>query len=145
MDKTERTYKVGAGVAVLIPSWKQNQKCYLMVQRQGSHGDGKWAIPGGWIEPNESAIDAARREVLEEVGLTILSLYPRGHTRDSFPEGVEDVCLWFLAKDWGGEPEIREPTKIARMEWLTREQIYSMGDELFLPLQNYLADNSELP
>lgn len=31
----------------------------------------KWLPPGGHVEPNESPADAAKREVLEETGLTI--------------------------------------------------------------------------
>lgn len=31
----------------------------------------KWTPPGGHVEPNESPVEAARREVLEETGLTI--------------------------------------------------------------------------
>jgi 8-oxo-dGTP pyrophosphatase MutT (NUDIX family) len=35
------------------------------------HGLGKWLVPGGHVETNETAADAARREVLEEIGCRI--------------------------------------------------------------------------
>ncbi|MDF2723056.1 MAG: mismatch repair protein MutT [Paenibacillus sp.] len=39
--------------------------------QQRIHPPGKWAFPGGLMELGESAEDTARREVLEETGLTI--------------------------------------------------------------------------
>lgn len=45
----------------------------LLLQR-GAGGDypGHWAFPGGHVEPGESPEDAARREVLEETGHTVV-------------------------------------------------------------------------
>ncbi len=40
----------------------------LLVER-GKGPRGTWSLPGGHIEPGESARDAARREVLEETGV----------------------------------------------------------------------------
>jgi len=35
--------------------------------------DGTWDLPGGTLEPDETYIDAARRELMEEVGARLLS------------------------------------------------------------------------
>ncbi len=48
----------------------------LLIVKKSSHEQidaGVWTIPGGKIYPSEHIIDGLKREVLEEVGLTITS------------------------------------------------------------------------
>lgn len=43
--------------------------CVLLVERGKPPVSGMWSLPGGHIEPGESAREAARREVMEETGV----------------------------------------------------------------------------
>lgn len=43
----------------------------LMMQEAKSCCHGKWYLPAGQVEPNESLLDAVKKEVLEETGLII--------------------------------------------------------------------------
>lgn len=52
----------GAGVGVF------NEKGEVLLQRKL---DGRWGIPGGFMELGESAEETARREVFEETGMQI--------------------------------------------------------------------------
>ncbi|MFP4416973.1 MAG: NUDIX hydrolase [Chitinispirillaceae bacterium] len=44
---------------------------YLLVQEQKDHVRNSWCFPGGKVENNESLIEAASRETLEETGLRV--------------------------------------------------------------------------
>ncbi len=48
----------------------------LLIQRARAPWLGKWSLPGGRVEPGEDAEACARREILEEIGLTITGLRP---------------------------------------------------------------------
>lgn len=85
-------------------------KYVFLIQRSD---DGTWCQPGGTVEPGELAIDAARREVLEEVGyqydgpLTPHSVYGdyltfRAEVPDRFEAKLNDESLaagWFHIDD----------------------------------------------
>ena len=53
---------VGVAVAVL------NERNEILLQKRA---DGKWGVPGGFMELGESTEEAGRREVFEETGLKI--------------------------------------------------------------------------
>ena len=57
------TPKVGAEAAVL-----DSEGRILLVRRSD---DGRWCLPCGWVEPNESPAEAAVRETREETGLVV--------------------------------------------------------------------------
>lgn len=42
----------------------------VLLARRGAHpGGGLWSLPGGRVEPGETLAEAARRELMEEVGV----------------------------------------------------------------------------
>lgn len=57
---------------VVIPN-KNNE--YLLVYNKKY---GKWQIPGGKLEPGETPLQAAKREIFEETNLIVENLEPIG-------------------------------------------------------------------
>ncbi|QUB64503.1 NUDIX hydrolase [Prevotella melaninogenica] len=50
----------------------------LLIQRKNEPYKGKWAFPGGFMDIDETTIDAARRELKEETGLVVGELHRVG-------------------------------------------------------------------
>jgi ADP-ribose pyrophosphatase YjhB (NUDIX family) len=62
---------VAAAVAGLI----RDERGRLLITVRGKEpGKGKWDLPGGFADPNESAEQALAREIREEVGLEVTAM-----------------------------------------------------------------------
>lgn len=124
---TKDIVRVGMGVFVL----KDGK--FLMQQRQGAHGEGTWALPGGHIEFGESFEDTARREVMEETGLEIKNIRFGGLTNDFFKDSNKHYITVWMLSDWAsGQECINEPEKCAAQSWYSFDDLPS---PLFLSWQ----------
>ena len=129
---TERP-KVGLGVIVV----KDGK--ILMHKRKNAHGEGKWSLPGGHLEFNEEIEDGARREVMEEAGITIKNVRRATFTNDiNMEEGNHYITIFLLADYDSGEVRVMEPHKCEKWEWFEWE---NMPQPLFSPIVNLLKMN----
>ncbi|MBL8789257.1 MAG: NUDIX domain-containing protein [Rhizobiales bacterium] len=58
----------------------------LLARRGKTLGKGTWAFPGGRVEPGETALEAAHRELMEETGVTADLRQMIGEFRITTPE-----------------------------------------------------------
>lgn len=129
--KLQPQQQLGVGVIII-----RAQKV-LLGKRKGALGAGTWAFPGGHLEWDESVENCAKREVLEETGLTDLHNFSQGpYTRDVFLEGSRQyITLFVAAHSAQGEPKILEPDRCDDWSWFTWNKL---PQPLFLPLVNLL-------
>jgi len=59
----------------------------LLVRRAHEPERGRWSIPGGRVEPGETAQDAVVREVLEETGVRVVVTGVAGYVERPAPGG----------------------------------------------------------
>ena len=97
-----------------------------------------WATPGGGLEPDESAMAAAKREVLEELGLS-LALHGPVHTAVGIFEYdgvmVENTDTFFLGR-CDVTPALQGATDHERaallaLRWWTPEEIENTGEDVY--------------
>ena len=92
----------------------QNEKGELLVIFQKKWNC--WVFPGGKIEPNETPLEAAQREVFEETNLVIEDLEIVGEQAfDTKNQGRRGYLV--KANKYSGEIKIKELDKIADIKF----------------------------
>lgn len=127
------------GVRVIILD--QNQR--ILMVRQHHQERYVWTVPGGAIEPGETSLDAAVREVKEETGLDVAILRMIWHVEQVAPGKEPRFVNIFLANALGGtikvgtDPERSDDGQvIEEVRYLSREELAG-ADGLY---PDYLKD-----
>jgi 8-oxo-dGTP diphosphatase len=106
----------------------------LLIRKKRGLGAGKINAPGGRVEPGERPIDAAIREVREELGVTALAPRERGTLAFEFVDGYRLFCHVFSSDRCEGEPvETDEAIPLwTALDAIPYEQMWA-DDALWLP------------
>ncbi len=100
-----------------------------------------WDLPGGHIEPGESAEDALVRELREELGIVISepTVPPFAHVEHS------DVdCRIWVVRAWGGNPHVASDEH-DDLRWWSPNAIgdLPLADERYRPLLRRAASRDD--
>jgi 8-oxo-dGTP pyrophosphatase MutT (NUDIX family) len=130
---------VPAAVAVVA----RDDGAVLLIRRTDN---GNWALPGGAIEMNESAAEAAIRETFEETGIQVevtglLGVYSDpGHVIHftSNDEVRREFSVVLTARPVGGEPTMSSESSDVR--WVAPADLagYTMGSAMRKRVDDYL-------
>lgn len=130
----------------------RQQDKILLITRKREPGKGKLDLPGGFVDPGESAEQAVRREVREEIGITLPGItYFKSYANIYHYRGiVYHTCdIYFLSEpDTLSTPVCSQ--EVAEVTWFSLQQIdpaelaFASTKQLFLDLHKY-KHNQQFP
>lgn len=126
-------------VAVLILNSARDS--LLMGLRGRGNGKGTWGLPGGKLDVdpfdsrmNESVFSAAKREVVEETGMTVHTV-KLAHVELSREEDGRSYRVFIvIATIHEGSPVIQDPEEVLKLEYIPLPEIPNLKEGLFKPL-----------
>lgn len=107
---------------------------FLMVYEEAD-GERVYNQPAGHLDPNETLIEAAVRETLEETGWTVKPTALLGISLYEAPSnGITYLRTSFIADAVSFDNEYELDTGIIEAVWLSYEEIVARSDQLRSPM-----------
>lgn len=94
----------------------------FLARRRGSHGEDSWASAGGHLELGETLEECARREALEELGVSVGSLRYLCLS-NIIAYGKHYVDVEFLGDIGEQEPALVEPEAFSESGWFPLDSL----------------------
>lgn len=113
---------IGVGVGALI--FNKAGKIFLTLRGPKAKNErGKWEIPGGAVEFDETIEKAIIREVQEEYGIKIVVKELLHLCDHIIPDEKQHwVSPTYICEIVAGEPTIKEPEKCSDMGWFSIDE-----------------------
>jgi 8-oxo-dGTP pyrophosphatase MutT (NUDIX family) len=135
--------------AVIVHDKTTNRVVLLQRSQQAKFAQSMWDLPVGKSEPGEPITETAVRELREETGLIVkpealqVAHIIHGAWGVEAPNGFLTVV--FVAHEWAGEPENREPRKHAQVRWVDADTIpKEFVDTTASALHRYLTEGPQV-
>lgn len=129
---------VGGGVLIL-----NDQGDVLLIKRgKGVRNEsGWWSKPGGGVKFGETAIEAMKREMKEELDIEIEITGYLPHTDHIIvSEGQHWASFNFVAHIIKGEPKNMEPDKCDAVKWFSLDHLpEKLTHTTIEPIENYIT------
>lgn len=151
-------------VDMLIWRYREEKVEILLIRRDGPPFRGQWALPGGFIQMDETLLESAKRELVEETGIKDMDLFsltiagnperdPRGRTITALFTGfLTEPFVEVRAGDDAREAEWFAVNRLPQLAFdhaqLIRDAINELAHRLywqlwilmFFPLKIVLSD-----
>ena len=116
-------YDLSAVLGVLV---KEDMVLISRRKRRDSLG-GEWELPGGKNKPGETNFDTLRRELKEEIGISVISARPLINVTKKLEEGLLSLDV-FEVLNWSGFPEGKEGQET---KWISKDAIFGYSFPLY--------------
>jgi 8-oxo-dGTP pyrophosphatase MutT (NUDIX family) len=124
-----------AAVAIPLVQDENGEGAYVLTRRNAGMNNhaGQFALPGGRIEPGETAIEGALREMREEVNLhldadAVLGILDDYQTQSGYL--ITPIVVWA-----GPDPEMEaNPQEVARIHRITFRELNRPDSPEFVPI-----------
>ena len=136
---------VAVAVDLVVLTIREDELCVLLIQRREAPYKGQWALPGGFVQPDEDLGAAAARELHEETGLSpqdvhVEQLATYGAPRRDPRMRVVSVAHLALAPDL---PSPESGSDAAAARWTPVTSMLNRSDRLAFDHAQILADGLE--
>jgi bifunctional NMN adenylyltransferase/nudix hydrolase len=111
----------------------------LMIQRKDAPGKGLWALPGGFIEPDETIKEAVLRELEEETKIKLQAIILEKAITDqkvydhpdrsSRGRTITNVFKFELRH--GELPRIKGSSDASKAKWIPLNEVFTMGEVIY--------------
>ncbi|MGD9850029.1 MAG: 8-oxo-dGTP diphosphatase MutT [Nitrospirales bacterium] len=98
-------------------------KLLITKRKAGTHLEGAWEFPGGKKEVGESLVECLRREILEELAITVSAPRPYATVRHQYPEKMVELHFFrcFLVSG------IPQPIGCSEIAWVRKEELHNFS------------------
>ena len=108
------------GVTAVILAGRGEAARILVLQRNKNTSRGLWSLIMGRLEKGESAAEAIRREIAEETGIEVETLYTTGCVDTYFNAGANSIEMMpIFAAPFAKEPKVTLDHEHLAYRWLS--------------------------
>lgn len=110
-------------VRVAVGLIREDGKILCCQRRRESRYGLQWEFPGGKLHPGETAEQCLKRELSEELGISVMSVKPYGRHIQSYPDGGIFEVNYFLVSKYTG---VITNNSFESIYWVSPEEFHSI-------------------
>lgn len=130
--------RLGLITAVYLLLFNDKNQILLIKRQNTGYQDGKFSVPAGHLEEDESLEHAIIREAKEEIGIDINNNVEFTKMLHRIPEKRLD--FFYKTKHWEGELYNKEPNKCEFVKWF---ELYDLPENTVDYVKEIILENKK--